>query len=158
MRSFRRCRTRCEKANSRNKSSHSENNWFTRWPRMNPGTGGCQQISRSGNMRKDGRTKFCQLLARHMSDCNLQTCIRCRKKIASWPPVKPKKKMRRTMWLTVLGRRMSCARNCTKPAGVLPTDAKKLFDHVRHLIPNEVMGARGFWKRKIAPKFLPARS
>src|SRR5438874_4378178 len=111
---------------------------------MNPGTGGCRRISRSRNMQKHGRTKFCRLRARHMSDCNLQTCIHCTKKIASWRLVKPRKNLCRTIWLTALGRPMSCARNCTKPVGVLPTYSKELLDEVDVLIPSEIIKTCGF--------------
>src|SRR6266568_2832626 len=101
-----------------------------RWRCANQKTGGCRQTSMSHITLKPGRMKFCQLRARHMSGCNFGMHTPNRKRIASSPLVKPRKNLSRTTFLTARGRPLSCAKNCTKPAGVSPTYLKKLLDDV----------------------------
>ena len=98
-----------------------------RWRCANQKTGGCRQTSMSHITLKPGRMKSCQLRARHMSGCNLGMHTPNRKRIAWSPLVKPRKNFSRTTFLTAYGQPMSCAKNCTKPAGVSPISWRKLL-------------------------------
>src|SRR5260370_36319818 len=70
--------------------------------------------------------EICQLRARRMNGCSLLMCTPNRKKIGSFLRAKPGKKRRPTTPLIAPGPRISCAKNCTKPAGVSPICWRRL--------------------------------